>query len=244
MHHACMVTCPITRLVTWYGDITPYERSHWLFVGHVVCQPNLILDPICIAANIIHPHFPALRKVAHDQNLALPLTSLRQKKFDQKFSKSQFCKDLENSILCKKKNILSLDFRKILSKINNQHYLSSHRQYPSSHRQYPSSNQQYPSSNQQYPAATSNHHASSIPAATRNHLASSIPAATSSIPAATSSIPAATSNHPASSIPAATSNHPASSIPAATSIQPASTSINTAAVPQNVAPIQQQSQKK
>ena len=81
MYHACMVTWPITWLVTWYGDITTCKRFYWLHDGHVVCRQHFILDSICRAANILHSHFPALRKVGHNQNLSFLLTSLCQNKF-------------------------------------------------------------------------------------------------------------------------------------------------------------------
>ena len=85
-HHSFM----ITWLVTWFDDKTSCKRSHWLHDSHVVCRHNVILVPICRAANIIHTHFPTLRKVAHNQNLSLLLSSLCQNKFWPQKSKSQF----------------------------------------------------------------------------------------------------------------------------------------------------------
>ena len=75
MYNVCMVTWPVTWLVTLYGDITSCKRFHWLHDGHEVCRHNLILDPICRTANIIHSHFPAFRMVAHQQNLLETLLS-------------------------------------------------------------------------------------------------------------------------------------------------------------------------
>ena len=95
MHHACMITWPITWLITWYDDITSCERSSWLHDGHVVCRHNIILDPICRAANIINSHFPALRKVGHNQNLSLLLTSLCPNEFWPKVFLVTILKDFE-----------------------------------------------------------------------------------------------------------------------------------------------------
>ena len=128
MYHACMVTWPITWLVsclhdhvtvhvvwrhifianaligyimvTWYGDITSCKRFHLLHDGHVLCRHNFILDWICRAANIIHSNFPTLRKVAHNQNLSLFSYRHSAKiKLGRKVSKFRFRKNLEKSTL-------------------------------------------------------------------------------------------------------------------------------------------------
>ena len=99
-----------TWLVTWYGDISSCKRFHWLHDGQVVCRHNFILYSNCRAANFIHSHFPTLRKVGllNNQLFSPLLTLLCQNKFwpkidfGPKFSKSGFCKDFENSPLCKR----------------------------------------------------------------------------------------------------------------------------------------------
>ena len=166
----------------------------------MVCRHNFILDTICRAVNFIHSHFPALRKVAHNQNLSPLLMSLCQKNFSPKifyvwilerltkftsrkkiikYSKSSFCSiELIHLRLSQNSTTSTLAAASI--------YLST--------------------SN---PAATS-----SIPAATSSHPASSIPAATSNQPATTSTHTAAVplqvasiQQHPSSNQPSPGNKH-------------------------------------
>ena len=143
------MTDHVTGHVVWRHN--SFKHFYWLHDGHVVCRHNFILDHICTAANIIHPHFPALRKVAHNQNLSLLVTSLCQKKFDQKYSKSRIQQDLA----------------KFLQNPSTQQYPSRNQQ--SSSKQYPSRNQQ--SSSKQYPSR--NQQSSSKQYPSRNQQSSS-----------------------------------------------------------------------
>ena len=65
-------TCAV--LACLHGNVTDHQS------GHVVWRHIFILDPICRGANIFHSHLPALRNVAHNQNLSFLLTSLCQNK--------------------------------------------------------------------------------------------------------------------------------------------------------------------
>ena len=86
-------------------------RSYWLHDGHVVCRHNFILDPICRAANIIHSHFPASRKVAHIQNLSLLLTPLCRIKVLPKIFQISILQILRNFTSLQKEKYSMSSFR-------------------------------------------------------------------------------------------------------------------------------------
>ena len=87
----------------------------------MVCRRNFILDSVYRAANIIHSHFPALRKVAHNLNLSSFERHSAPMNFDQNFSKSQFLKDLAKflqTLLSSSKSSISWSYSKTFSPAN------------------------------------------------------------------------------------------------------------------------------
>ena len=120
--------------LTYYSNSRHVLCLHGQMTGHVICRHTFNLDSICREANFIPSQSPTMRKVAHDQNFSLLLTSLCQKKLT---------KNLSADFVWTKKILLS-------AKKKHSRPLSAQQQQPLIQQQ-PAIIQQQPATQQQPP---------------------------------------------------------------------------------------------